>query len=70
MFKQIADGVDDVTWDFHLRRHDISVWFRDVIKDDALASEALAIEDAHELTPASSRARIRQAIERRYTAPA
>ena len=69
VFKQIADGVDDATWDFHLRRHDISGWFRDVIKDDALANEAAAVEDA-DLSPADSRARVRQAIERRYTAPA
>jgi len=69
VFKQIADGVDDDTWDFHLRRHDISLWFRDVIKDDALADEAASVEDA-DLTPADSRVRIRQAIERRYTAPA
>jgi HAD superfamily hydrolase (TIGR01484 family) len=70
LFKQIADGVDDATWEFHLRRHDISGWFRDVIKDDALAKEAAAIEDAHDLSPADSRVRIRKAIERRYTAPA
>jgi hypothetical protein len=70
VFKQIADGVDDATWEFHLRRHDISGWFRDVIKDDALASETAAVEDAHDLSPADSRARIRHAIERRYTAPA
>jgi hypothetical protein len=69
MFKQIADGVDDATWDFHLRRHDISLWFREVIKDDALADEAAVVEDA-DLSPGDSRARIRQAIERRYTAPA
>jgi len=69
VFKQIADGVDDATWDFHLRRHDISGWFREVIKDDALADEAAAVEDA-DLSPADSRARVRQAIERRYTAPA
>jgi hydroxymethylpyrimidine pyrophosphatase-like HAD family hydrolase len=68
-FKQIGDGVDDQTWDYHLRRHDMSRWFRDVIKDDELAIEATEIEKA-DFDAEESRKRIRQAIERRYTAPA
>jgi hydroxymethylpyrimidine pyrophosphatase-like HAD family hydrolase len=68
-FMQIGDGVDDPTWDFHLRRHDISRWFRDVIKDEELAADTAAIEDA-DLDAADSRKRIRHAIERRYTTPA
>jgi hydroxymethylpyrimidine pyrophosphatase-like HAD family hydrolase len=68
-FMQIGDGVDDPTWDFHLRRHDISSWFRDVIKDEELATEAAQIED-EDLDAADSRKRIRHAIERRYTTPA
>jgi len=68
-FMQIGDGVDDPTWDFHLRRHDISSWFRQVIKDEELATEAEKIED-EDLDAAGSRKRIRHAIERRYTTPA
>jgi hypothetical protein len=69
LFKQIGDGVDDETWTYHLERHDVSQWFRDVIKDESLAAEAAEIENAT-LSAPDSRQRIRQAIERRYTRPA
>jgi hypothetical protein len=70
LFAQLADGVDDATWLHHLKRHDVSRWFRTAIKDAALAEEAAAIEARAELSPVESRARIRSAIERRYTTPA
>jgi hypothetical protein len=70
LFVQIADGVDDATWEYHLQQHDVSRWFRTVIKDEALAQEAADIEARDNLTPAESRAGIREAIERRYTTPA
>jgi hydroxymethylpyrimidine pyrophosphatase-like HAD family hydrolase len=70
MFMQIADGVDDDTWIYHLRRADVSHWFRTVIKDEALADDASNIERLDELSAAESRARMRAAIERRYTTPA
>ena len=70
LFTQMADGVDDETWQHHLQTHDVSRWFRAAIKDDGLAEEAEAIEAKAGLSPADSRARIRAAIERRYTAPA
>lgn len=69
LFNQLADGVDDETWRYHLRQHDVSRWFRDVIKDEPLAAEAADVE-AGDLPPAESRARIRAAIQRRYTTPA
>ncbi len=52
-FINIATGVDDATWNFHLRLNDYSAWFRDVLKNEELASQAEAIEqdpsdDAHE----------------------
>jgi hypothetical protein len=70
LFAQIADGVDDEAWQYHLRQHDISQWFRQAIKDEALATEASEIEAQTDLSPHDSRARIRAAIERRYTTPA
>lgn len=70
IFLQLAAGVDDKTWLYHLRAGAYSQWFRDAIKDDALASEATAIEQDRSLTAADSRARIRDIVERRYTAPA
>jgi len=70
LFIQMADGVDDETWEHHLRRHDVSQWFGGVIKDDLLAREAADVEAQPHLSPRDSRARIREAIERRYTSPA
>jgi hypothetical protein len=43
-FLQIAKGVDDETWMFHLREGDYSRWFRDSIKDEELAAEAQSVE--------------------------
>jgi hydroxymethylpyrimidine pyrophosphatase-like HAD family hydrolase/energy-coupling factor transporter ATP-binding protein EcfA2 len=68
LFMQLADGVDDETWGHHLRQHDVSQWFRTAIKDASLADEALEVEDQPDLSPADSRARIRAAIQQRYTA--
>ena len=69
-FTEIADGVDDDTWQHHLKRGDYSRWFHDSIKDDELATEAEAIERDRTLRPSQSREKIRAAIEQRYTAPA
>jgi hypothetical protein len=70
LFMQIADGVDDRTWDHHLRTGDYSRWFRDKISDDELADEVAGIESEEALSPSDSRARVKQAIARRYTRPA
>jgi hydroxymethylpyrimidine pyrophosphatase-like HAD family hydrolase len=70
MFLQVADGVDDETWLYHLRRRDYSTWFREAIKDDELADEISALETGEAPDPAASRSRVRAAIERRYTAAA
>jgi HAD superfamily hydrolase (TIGR01484 family) len=70
LFLQLADGVDDETWTYHLRRGDYSRWFGDKIKDEHLAAEAARVEGLRQVTPAESRALIRSAVERRYTLPA
>jgi hypothetical protein len=70
LFIQMADGVDDDTWQYHLQQHDISRWFRNAIKDESLAREATDVERQPDLSPHDSRARIRAAIQRRYTTPA
>jgi hypothetical protein len=70
LFVQVGEGVDDATWLHHLRQGDYSRWFREAIKDDALAGETEEIERQYADDPATSRARIREAIEGRYTAPA
>ncbi len=68
MFLQIAEGVDDATWEHHLRRRDYSSWFRDIIKDSDLASEVAEVESDRSLNPRDSRQRIAEAVRRRYTA--
>jgi hydroxymethylpyrimidine pyrophosphatase-like HAD family hydrolase len=70
LFNQIADGVDDATWIFHLRQGDYSRWFREKIKDPALADEAYQVELDVKLSAQQSRELIRHAIERRYTGAA
>src|SRR5262245_23317068 len=69
-FLQLAAGVDDKTWLHHLREGAYSRWFRDAIKDEKLAAEAAAVEQDGSLSAYSSRARIKDMVERRYTAPA
>lgn len=70
LFSQIAEGVDDETWLFHLQQHDYSHWFREAIKDEGLADEAEQIERRAYLSVKESRDLIKEAIERRYTLPA
>jgi hypothetical protein len=70
LFVQIADGVDDATWQHHRRAGDYSSWFRTRIKDPELAAEAAAIEADAALDAKESRSRMKDAISRRYTAPA
>jgi hydroxymethylpyrimidine pyrophosphatase-like HAD family hydrolase/energy-coupling factor transporter ATP-binding protein EcfA2 len=65
VFMQMADGVDDETWLFHLREGEISRWLRDVIKDPELAAEVQKLETP-EAPAGSSRAHIRSEIEKRY----
>jgi len=69
VFCQIAEGVDEETWMFHLRRGDYSRWIRDVIKNAALAGEVQDIEARGDLAAAQTRSLVRAAIEARYTLP-
>ncbi len=69
VFLQLADGIDDETWLYHLQERDYSRWFREGIRDELLARDADAIELDDTLDPRESRARMREAIERRYTLP-
>jgi hydroxymethylpyrimidine pyrophosphatase-like HAD family hydrolase len=69
LFLQLADGVDDVTWEFHRQQGDYSRWFREHVKDPELADEVAGIETSG-LPAAEGRAAVRAAVERRYTLPA
>jgi hydroxymethylpyrimidine pyrophosphatase-like HAD family hydrolase len=70
LFLQLADGVDDATWLYHLRQGDYSRWFRDSVKDEGLAADTARIEARSDLSASASRALVRAAIEQRYTLPA
>jgi HAD superfamily hydrolase (TIGR01484 family) len=68
MFAQLADGVDDETWTYHLCESDYSRWLRESVKDQAVADEVAVIEQNQELSPSQSRTRILEAIRKHYTA--
>jgi hypothetical protein len=70
LFLQLAAGVDDETWMYHLRQGDYSRWFREYIKDDELGGEAETVEKLPNISPADSRKLIKAAVEKRYTLPA
>jgi hypothetical protein len=69
IFSQIAEGIDEETWLFHLRRGDYSRWFRDAVKDSYLAEQTSRVERQYALRPIETRNLIRALIEARYTLP-
>lgn len=70
LFRQVAEGVDDATWLYHLREGDYSRWMETAIKDQNLADAVRKIEQESSLSAQDSRQRIAHAIEERYTLPA
>ena len=68
-FVQLSEGVDDETWQYHLRRGDYSNWVTHALRDTALAGEIADAEQAAGLPLEQTRARIVAAIKRTYTAP-
>jgi hydroxymethylpyrimidine pyrophosphatase-like HAD family hydrolase len=69
IFVQIAVGVDEETWLFHLQNGDYSTWFREAVKDPYLADQTERIEHRRDLQPAEARRLIVSLIEARYTLP-
>src|SRR4030095_10013508 len=67
VFSQLAEGIDQETWLFHLYRGDYSRWFRDAVKDPYLADQAERIEQRSNLEPGETRNLIRYLIDTRYT---
>ena len=68
-FLQLAAGVDDETWLYHLRRNDYSNWLGNAIKDRDLGEQVRRVELDPVLSAVQSRQEIARAIEARYTAP-
>jgi hypothetical protein len=69
IFSQIAEGIDEETWLFHLHRGDYSKWFRDAVKDPYLADQTERIERRRGLRPMETRNLVRRLIDARYTLP-
>jgi hypothetical protein len=65
-FLQLAEGIDDETWNYHLQNHDYSRWIKEAIKDEELADRVAQIE-SQKLSPKESRERVRAAISEKYT---
>jgi len=70
LFVQIAEGLDDQTWLFHLRNAEYSKWFGEAIKDDELATDTAAIEEDRSLSAAESKEKIFDLVRQKYTASA
>lgn len=70
LFAQIAEGLDDATWKFHLSNGDYSRWLRESIKDDEIAKTVADIERNSKLSASESKRLVIDAIRKHYTAPA
>jgi HAD superfamily hydrolase (TIGR01484 family) len=64
-FVELAEGVDEPTWAYHLQRGDYSAWLREMIKDPDLATQVAALEKVGD-APAESRRRVLEALRARY----
>src|SRR5262249_27555498 len=62
LFLQIAHGVDDATFLHHLRAGDYSGWFRDTVRDAALADATARIEESGADDVAQSRLALDEAV--------
>lgn len=69
VFSHLAQGIDEETWMFHLRRGDYSRWFRHSIRDAQLAEDAERVEHRPDLAAWQTRQLICELIHARYTLP-
>jgi hydroxymethylpyrimidine pyrophosphatase-like HAD family hydrolase len=67
IFTQMASGIDEETWLFHLKRKDYSNWLRHSVHDEELADLVDAIENDKKHY-SDSRQMIVELINERYTA--
>ncbi len=66
LFCQLAEGVGDATWNFHLYNGDYNRWFQECIKDETLAAEATRVAGLAGLSATESRKLILAAIQQDY----
>ncbi len=69
-FIQLAQGVDEETWEYHRKKQEYSKWIRETVKDEGVAEEIAKVEEDVNFSAEKSKARIIKAIEEHYTAPA
>jgi hypothetical protein len=65
-FMQLAEGVDDETWLYHLKRGDYASWFRDSIQDADLSGVAEQLQHADDVSAQDSRNQIIEMIRKLY----
>jgi hypothetical protein len=63
---QLGEGVDDETWQYHLRQGDYGRWFRDIIKDQDLAQAADRMSRNGDVSPKESRRQLFNVIRKKY----
>jgi len=66
LFLQLAEGVDEDTWAFHLEQGDYERWLLDAIKDPEAARDVEAVRRSLPASAAESRRRVREILEQRY----
>ena len=64
-FVELAEGVDEATWQHHFQQGDYSVWLRDMIKDPDLAAEVATLERSG-IAAAESRPQVLEKIRQKY----
>jgi hydroxymethylpyrimidine pyrophosphatase-like HAD family hydrolase/archaellum biogenesis ATPase FlaH len=67
IFSQIAEGLDEETWSYHLSRGDYSRWFKEQVKDLQLYDETRRIEKRKDLKSQDARKLILELIRARYS---
>jgi hypothetical protein len=67
IFLQMAEGVDEDTWLYHLKRHNYSGWIRTIVKDEELADKIAQIEEHNTTDSQKSLELVRTAIQHPYT---
>lgn len=65
-FIQMAEGVDEETWVYHLKRGDYAGWFREKIQDQELVVLAEQLQRADEVSPRESRQQVLAMIRKLY----
>jgi hypothetical protein len=64
-FMQLAAGVDELTWRYHLKQGDYARWFREKIQDQELAAVAERLQ-RQKIAPKDSRNQMLEMIRKTY----